>query len=125
MPIPIILSPPPALDRSIVPAFQTNFNRIRDALLKALGGDYQTGVFTAAFVAVAETFGSVTYPTPFSSAAAGPMVLLTPMIAMGTGTNLRCLPIRSDNNGFWWDIVANQGGAITGNFDVRWVAFYP
>lgn len=35
MAIGLILNPPPAFDKSIVPAFQTNFNRIRDAFLSA------------------------------------------------------------------------------------------
>lgn len=35
MAIPLTLQATPAFDRSIVPAFQVNFNRIRDALLHA------------------------------------------------------------------------------------------
>jgi len=122
MPIPIILSPPPAFDRSIVPAFQTNFNRIRDALLKSFGGDYQTGIYTANFAAVTSILVSVSFPVPFNTSS-GPLMVVTPIDQPG-GPDLDTHVTRTSNVLFILR-VNSESGALTGSWNVRWVAFYP
>ena len=122
MPIPIQLQPPPALERSLVPYVVTNFNMVRDALLRAFGGDYQTGLQVINFTAAASSNFGMSYPVPFTTAF-GP-VLMANVVNLPGPPFISCRVIANTNTGFGL-IFESLSGAISGNFDFRWVAWYP
>jgi hypothetical protein len=121
MPIPVQRLPPPQLDRSQVPYTVTMVNRICDALLKAFGGDFQTGIATQAAVGLVNIGFNVSFPSVFNHTD-GPVVLITPT---GNADQWICNVGFSNNNAFSIFASTQTGGAATGNFNARWVAWYP
>jgi hypothetical protein len=98
-----------------------NFNRIRDALRLAFGGDYQTGVITVNFVAVAIVNTNFVFPRAFTQAT-GPQVIVTAIDNLAL-PGLYTHTTRATPAGFIFDTIAPF--AINGAATVRWVAFYP
>jgi len=121
MPIPVDLQPPPQFDRSLLGYATINFNRLRDAFRFAFGGDYQTGVVTVNFPAVAAVQTITNFPVGFNNTA-GPCMILTP-IDNGAFPGLVANVDRATVTYFIHTITAPF--AINGNVTARWVAFYP
>lgn len=122
MPISIIRAAPPALDRSLVPYTVNMINRICDGLLKAFGGDYQTGTTTGPGNGLASTGFNVVFPAAFSHTDP-PICVVTPInttneqwrcsIGMATTTFFAC-----------WGLTVG-GTPSTSDLTVKWVAWYP
>ncbi len=124
MTVELDLAPPPQFDRSLVGYAVTNFNRIRNAFKTALGGNYQTGTFTANFVAQATIAGTVTYSPAFNASLSGPCVVITQLVPLAAALDIDSRVSRNDETGFVY-VITSVGGPVTTNFQVRWVAFYP
>ena len=122
MPVPLELTPPPAFDKSIVPAFQTNFTRIKNAFLKTLGGDFQTGVHIEPHIGLATKNFVISYPVAFVNADS-PAVLITPLYNGGNQWLLNVTYSRNFAAVIWSATLG--GAAATENLMIRWLAFYP
>jgi hypothetical protein len=97
-------------------------NRICDALLKAFGGDFQTGITTFATIGSASFGYNTNFPATFNQTD-GPCVLVSPL-----GSNVDQWQIYTgftSVSGFslWGERIG--GGPAAGNFAARWVAWYP
>lgn len=123
MPIVVVRAAPPTLERSLVPYTVNMINRICDALLKAFGGDFQTGTTTFAATGLANIGYNVNFPVAFNQPT-GPAVLLTPMTTPGGSQWFTDVGF-ADNTGFsiWGATVGGAGS--TGIFTAKWVAWYP
>jgi hypothetical protein len=122
MPVPLDLVPPPQFDRSMLSYVVTNFGRVRDGLLRAFGGDYQTGVSTWPFTGYTNGNWSVGFPRAFSGTRA-PLVVLH-SLTVG-GTMFAITVTGSTVNGIF--MTGNTvGGVVAANDCVfKWLAFYP
>src|SRR5688572_3649662 len=76
--IPLTLQPPPLFDRSLVPAFQTNFNRIRDAFQRVMGSEVQSGQHTQAAIGLNLLHFNINFPSAFSVSGKPPLVVCNP-----------------------------------------------
>ena len=121
MPVVVVRAAPPALERSLVPYTVNMVNRICDGLLKAFGGDFQTGIATQAAIGFANVAFNVIFPAVFNQPG-GPVVLVTPT---GNLDQWSCTVGFSNNNAFSCWATLLGGGVATGNLNVKWVAWYP
>lgn len=122
MPINVDLQPPPQFDRSLIGYATINFNRLRDALRSALGGDYQTGQFTKPFVGFAIGQYNIAFPRAFTPLG-GPIVILTNVT---TGATTFLSDVIYSTNGFFSVESRTVGGGLAANdLTLQWVAFYP
>ncbi len=122
MPINLQLVPPPAFETSIVPAFSTNFARIRDAFLRAFGGDYQTGTHTQGAVGTAVQHYNIPFPVVFQQTTP-PVVVANPVWQGAVQWHQDV--VTSDPSFFTIYATTVGGGNSTENLIIRWVAFYP
>jgi hypothetical protein len=122
MPVPLDLAPPPQFERSMISYVTTNFGRVRDALNRAWGGNYQTGTYTAVFAGVTAILVSISFPVVFASAN-GPLMEVTP-INNPAGPDLHPFVTRASNSLFILR-VESYSGALTGSYAIKWAAHYP
>lgn len=122
MPVVVVRAAPPTLDRSLVPYTVNMINRICDALLKAFGGDFQTGITTTPAIGAANIGYNVVFPAAFQQAS-GPCVLVSPTSG-GTEQWKTSVGISTPTFFSIWGTTVG-GGPSSVDFTARWVAWYP
>jgi hypothetical protein len=123
MPISVVRLPPPALERSLVPYTVTMINRLCDALLKAFGGDFQSGTTTFAATGLTNFGYNVNFPVAFNQTDS-PSVLLTPTTTPGGSQWFTDVGFATNTAFSIWGSTIG-GAPATGIFTAKWVAWYP
>ena len=122
MGIPLTLQAPPLFDRSLVPAYQTNFNRIRDAFGRVMGSEVQSGQHTQAAIGLAVAHFNIAFPVSFSQATA-PVVVCVPVFQAVTQWLVN---VATTAPGFFSAYCQTVGGGASAeNLILNWVAWYP
>lgn len=106
-------------DASLLSTLTNNFNEIRTAFNRVVGGrDYRSGVLSVAFVAAAQANGTITFPG--SAFASFPFVLVCPANKFPV-VDCECMVRSVTTTTFNYRI--NTDAPYTGNIELSWVAF--
>lgn len=127
MPVKVLFPPTPRFDQSLLAWLSRASDEIRNAFGRTIGGEWRTGVYTAAFVAVNVIHVNVPFNHTFKTGS--PLVLISPAMATIAGMpDLEHWVTKSDTTSFNLLVKNYQyaGGAnLTGNYPIRWLALIP